>query len=89
MIFVWKALQQIKQLLTTDSGVGLDKHLSSFLPQKHRLAEAWEAVSATVADSGVAIVQSPAPFHIRSGLKDLQKSSTHHLIHNVYGKYEG
>lgn len=63
----------IKTTHTADSGVGLDKQLSSFFPQQHRLPETQKVVSATVADSGVVVIQSSASFNICCRFKDLQQ----------------
>lgn len=52
-------------LRTIDSGVGLDEHLTIFLPQQDRIPETQEVVSAAVADGGVALVQSSASVHVR------------------------
>lgn len=57
---------------TVDSGVGLDKHLTSFLPKQYRLPQTQEVVSAAVADGGVAVVESSASFHIRRRLEHLR-----------------
>ena len=65
------------QVRTTDFGVGLDKHLTSFLPQQHRLPETREVVAVAVADGGVAVVQSSASFHVCCRLQDLQHGYTH------------
>lgn len=52
------------QLRTADSGVGLDKHFASLLPQQHGLTQSQEAVRAGVADGGITFVKSPASVHI-------------------------
>lgn len=59
---------------TIDSGVGLDKHLPSFLPKQYRLPETQEVVSAAVADGGVAVIESPASVHICCWLQHLPNS---------------
>lgn len=56
---------------TVDSGVGLDEHLTSFLPKQYRLPQTQEVVSATVTDGGVAVVESSASFHVRRRLEHL------------------
>lgn len=68
------------QLLTVDSGVGLDKHLAVLLSLQDRLSQAQEVVSAAVADGGVALVQSSSSVHVCRRLEHLTDGNMSCLI---------